>query len=179
MAGRFFAAIDVPSAIKQLLVEIDPEIKGLRWLPGEQMHLTLSFLEDVPSDAENRLKEKLDEVSVPPCFLPVQGVATFSRRGWPAIVWTGVGNAHPHLFVLHRRIQDAVLAAGLEPDLKPFRPHITVARARNVSAATLRPFLRKHEGMDFGLIHVTGFTLYSSLLSREGARHIQEFQKEF
>ncbi len=179
MAGRYFAAIDLPSAITDLLVDLDPGIKGLRWLPGEQMHLTLSFLESVPLDVEHRLKEKLDEVSVPAFFLPVQSVGTFSRKGRPSVVWTGVGNAHPHLFVLHRRIQDAVLAAGLEPDLKPFRPHITVGRARDVSAATLRPFLRKHEDTDFGLIHVTGFTLYSSVLSREGARHRQEFQKEF
>ena len=179
MAGRSFAAIDLPSAITDLLADLDPGIKGLRWLPKGQMHLTLSFLETVPLDAENLLREKLDKVYVPPFFLPVQGVGTFSRKGRPSVVWTGVGTSHPHLFVLHRRIQDAVLAAGLEPDLKPFRPHITVGRARGVSAATLRPFLRKNENADFGLIHVTGFTLYSSVLSREGAMHIQEFQKEF
>jgi 2'-5' RNA ligase len=179
VAGRFFAAIDLPSAITDLLVDLNPGIKGLRWVPREQMHLTLSFLENVPPEAEGRLIEKLDDVSVPPFFLPLQGVATFSRKSRPSVVWTGVGSAHPHLFVLHRRVQDAVLAAGLEPDLKPFRPHVTIGRARNVSAATLRPFLRKHENAEFGLIYVTGFTLYSSVLSREGARHRQVFQKEF
>lgn len=179
MAGRFFAAIDLPSSVKNLLENLDPGIRGLRWVPRQQMHLTLSFLDFVPQESEEHLKEKLGDVFVPPFFLPVQGIGVFSRKGRPSVVWTGVGNAHPHLFVLHRRIQDAVLAAGLEPDLKPFRPHITIGRARGVSAATLRPFLRRNEDADFGLLHVAGFTLYSSVLSREGAMHCEEFRKDF
>ena len=89
----------------------------------------------------------------------------------PTVVWAGVGKGHPHLFALHHHIQDAVLQAGLEPDLKPFHPHITIGRPKNVSRAALLPFLRRHADTEFDIWRVTGFTLFSSLLTELGARY--------
>jgi len=97
----------------------------------------------------------------------------------PTVVWAGVGHGHPHLFSLHRRLQDAVLHANLEPDLKPFHPHITLGRARGVSRAALKPFLRQYEDAEFGLWKVTGFTLYSSVLSADGSSYSIEMRQKF
>ena len=91
----------------------------------------------------------------------------------------GVGKGHPHLFALHQRIQDAVLRAGLEADLRPFHPHVTVGRAKGVSREMLQTFLRKYADADFGMFEVSGFGLYSSLLGTEGALHRLEMQQEF
>ena len=49
------------------------------------------------------------------------------------------------------------LAAGLEPDLRSFHPHVTVARCRDVSPEVIRPFLKAHAAFDAGLIHVESF----------------------
>jgi 2'-5' RNA ligase len=116
---------------------------------------------------------------VPPFFLPVCGVGVFESRGRPSVVWAGVGKGHPHLFTLHRRIQDAVLHAGLEADLKPFHPHVTVARAKGISRQSLQPFLRIYAETEFGLVKVAGFTLFSSVLAPEGATHRVEMRQEF
>jgi 2'-5' RNA ligase len=156
------------------LVSLDPHLNGLRWLTAEQLHLTLSFLGDVEAPVEDRLHEALGEVRVPSFVLPVSGVGVFNARGRPSVVWAGVGKGHPHLFALHRRIQDAVLHTGLEPDLKPFHPHITIGRAKGISRQALQPFLRKHAEADFGMFKVTGFELYSSVLAAEGAIHQME-----
>lgn len=176
---RLFVGLELPPSCKMALVAPDPHLTSLRWLPEEQLHLTLSFVGDVGAPAEASLREALREVQVPPFFLPLRGIGFFESRGRPSVVWVGVGNGHPHLFTLHRRIQDAVLHAGLEPDLKPFHPHVTVARARGISREALHPITRSYAETEFDLIKVTGFALYSSVLAPEGATHCVEMRQEF
>ena len=178
MAKRLFIALELPEIIRHTLADLDPQVKGLRWLPAEQLHMTLSFIGQVNATDEEPLRDALMDVQVPPFFLPIEGVGTFGGAR-PSVVWGGVGRGHPHLFALHKHVQDAVLRAGLEPDLKPFHPHITLARANGVSAAAISPFLRRHAKTEFGLCKVTDFTMFSSVLSREGAIHTPEMRREF
>ena len=138
--------------------------------------MTLSFLGDVEFSKQEILAQNLKAVRVPPFFLPLGGMGSFNVRGRPSVVWVGVGKGHPHLFALHKHIQDAVLGAGLEPDLKPFHPHVTVARANGISRQALQPFLRTHRDVEFGIFKVTEFTLFSSVLAPEGATHTAELR---
>jgi 2'-5' RNA ligase len=176
---RLFVGLELPTSCKTTLLSIDPHVTGLRWLVEEQLHLTLSFLGNVEPPEEDLLRDALREVRVQPFFLPVYGLGVFNVRGEPSVVWAGVGKGHPHLFLLHRRIQDAALHAGLEPDLKPFHPHITIGRAKGVSRQALQPFIRRYAEADLGLFEVTGFALYSSVLSPLGAIHHLEMRQDF
>lgn len=175
---RLFIGLELPKNSRQSLEELDPGVKGVRWLLAEQMHLTMSFLGDVIASNEERLRAALAGVQVPAFFLPIKGVGIFGGAR-PAVVWAGVGQGHPHLFALHKHIQDAVLQAGLEPDLRAFHPHITIGRAKGVSRAALQPFLRKYAETEFGLFKVTGFALFSSVLLPEAAVHSIELRREF
>jgi 2'-5' RNA ligase len=128
---------------------------------------------------EAQLRQALGDVRVPPFFLPLRSVGVFNSRGRPSVVWVGVGKGHPHLFALHRRIQDAILRVGLEADLRTFHPHITIGRANGISSQMLQPFLRSYAESEFGLVQVTGFELYSSVLAPEGATHAVEMRQKF
>jgi 2'-5' RNA ligase len=158
------------------LTEIDPQLRGLRWLGAEQIHLTLVFLGNVAAAGEARLREALTQVQVPPFVLPIQGVGAFGG-GQPRVVWAGVGTAHPHLFALHKRIHDAVLHAGLTAELRPFHPHITLGRAKGLSRGALQPFLRKFAGTEFGLWEVSEFVLFSSVRSPEESTYTIELRQ--
>lgn len=175
---RLFIALELPEACREELAALDPRIKGLRWLPAAQVHLTMSFLGDVDEAHEDRLRETLATVNLPPFFLPIRGLGTFGGQH-PTVVWAGVGKGHPHLFALHHHVQDAVLRAEIEPDLKPFHPHITLGRAKGVSRAALQPFLRQHTETEFDLWKVRGFVLSSSVLSSAGAAHSVELRRDF
>jgi 2'-5' RNA ligase len=174
---RLFIGLELPLTSRTMLAALDPRIKGLRWLPVDQFHLTMSFLGQVEAEQEDTLRTALATVRVPPFFLPIQGVGAFGGAR-PTIVWAGVGKGHPHLFALHKHIQDAVLQSGFEPDLKPFHPHITLARAKDVPRQALHPFLHRYEEAEFDLFPVTAFVLFSSLLSPEGATHTVEMRRE-
>ena len=165
---RLFVSIELPQIVTELLVGLDPKIRGVRWLTPPQMHLTLSFFGSVSSSAEQILKQKLDAFSWKPFFLPLCGLGKFPVKGPPTVIWVGVGTGHPHLFQLHKRVQEAALAAGLEPELRSFHPHVTIARCRNVSAESVRQFFKSHDGFDAGMIHVESFSLHSSNLTPNG-----------
>jgi len=174
MSKRLFVAIDLPESTRQLLADLDPHIRGVRWTEANQMHLTLGFFGDVPEDIELKLREKLSAIDFGGFFLPVNGVGKFSSKGAPKIIWIGVGKAHPHLFQIHKRVQEAALTAAIEPELRPWHPHITIARCRDVSAQTLRKFLQSNGEFDAGMIRVDSFHLYSSKLMPAGPIHTCE-----
>ena len=174
MPKRLFVAIDLPESTRQLLADLDPRVRGVHWTDPAQMHLTLSFLGDVPDESDSALREKLGVIEFGAFFLPIVGVGTFSAKGAPKIIWIGVGKAHPHLFQIHKRVQEAALAAGLDPELRPWHPHVTLARCRDVSAQSLRKFLQSNAEFDAGLIHVEDFHLYSSNLTPAGPIHTRE-----
>jgi RNA 2',3'-cyclic 3'-phosphodiesterase len=174
MSKRLFVAIDLPESTRQLLTALDPHVRGVRWTDPAQIHLTLSFFGEVPDETDLALREKLCAIEFGAFFLPIVGVGAFSAKGAPKIIWIGVGKAHPHLFQIYKRVQEAALAAGLEPELRPWHPHITVARCKDVSAQSLRKFLQAHAEFDAGMIHVEAFHLYSSKLTPAGPIHTRE-----
>lgn len=177
MSKRLFLGLELPAGLRQELAGLDPRIKGVRWVRAEQVHLTMSFLGDVDSVREERLRESLSTVRVPPAFfLPVAGVGVFGGD-WPKVLWAGVGKGHPHLFALHQHLQDAVLQAGLEADLKPFHPHITLGRMKDVSRAALKRFLREYAETEFGLWKVEEVVLFSSVLAPEGSAYTVEWRR--
>jgi RNA 2',3'-cyclic 3'-phosphodiesterase len=174
MSKRLFVAIDLPDSTRQLLEDLNPNIRGVRWTAPDQMHLTLGFFGDVPEDIDLKMREKLSAIEFGAFFLPVTGVGAFPSKGAPKIVWIGVGRAHPHLFQIHKRVQEAALSVGLEPELRPWHPHITIARCRDVSAQTLRRFLQSNIEFDAGMVRVDAFHLYSSKLTPAGPIHTRE-----
>jgi 2'-5' RNA ligase len=171
---RLFVSIDPPQSIRKILVDLDPRIPGVRWTAGDQLHLTLGFFPDVPHDVDLALREKLQAIEFGAFFLRVGGVGTFPPKGMVKIIWIGIGTGHPHLFQVHKRVQEAALAVGLEADLRPWHPHFTLARCRDVPAAALRKFLKSNANFDAGMFRVQAFHLYCSELTPSGPIHTCE-----
>lgn len=142
----------------------------------DQIHLTLSFLGNVGPIAEEALRVKLTAIRFTAFFIPVVGIGTFPQKGKPNVIWAGVSDGHPQLFHVYKRVQEAALAAGLEPDLRSFHPHITFARCKEVSAESIRPFLKAHADFDAGMIRVESFSLYSSIPGPLGSAYTRELE---
>jgi 2'-5' RNA ligase len=173
-AKRLFVSLDLPVAVAEVLVRLTPGVPGVRWLAADQIHLTLAFLGSVSAAAEEKLCANLRAIQFTSFFLPLHGVGSFPTRGRAKIIWIGVGRGHPHLFQLHKRVTDAALAAGIEADLRPWRPHVTLARCDQVSAESIRPFLRADGDFDAGLVPIDSFQLKSSVLTPSGSIYATE-----
>lgn len=173
---RLFVAIDLPEAVTTSLLELRHDLPGVRWLSAEQIHLTVSFLGNVEPGAEETLREKLASIRFSAFFMPVVGIGIFPAKGRPNVIWAGVGRGHPQLYLLHKRAQEAALAAGLEPDLRAWHPHLTFARCRDVSAESVRPLLKTNADFDAGLVRVESFSLYSSQPGPLGSAYTRELE---
>jgi len=171
---RLFVAIDLPREIAERAAALDPHFRSLVFSPPEQIHLTLAFFDRVDLTILETLKGKLATISFRAFFLPLVGLGTFSRHGQPHILWLGVDQAHPHLFQLHKRVNEAALACGLPIEERAWKAHFTIARSRGVSKAMMNAFLKKHRDFDGGMFRVEEFHLYESKLNAGGPIHRRE-----
>jgi 2'-5' RNA ligase len=140
---------------------------GIRWQDDEQLHLTLAFLGEVDRRAEDDLAVALAAVDSPPFELEIRGVGHFERKGRPSALWAGLAASEP-LARLQQRVVAACRRAGLEPDRKAFRPHVTLAHL-NRSSPPVGHWLAAHGTLTSGPWPVGEFTLYESRLSPGGS----------
>ena len=168
---RLFVAIDAPAAVVATLHAAIHPLPGFAWTRPEQLHLTLRFLGDTPAALIAPLRERLRAIRVASFILPVEGLGVFPPRGQPRVLWCGIGNGHPHLHQLRQRIDDTLLALGIEADLRRFVPHFTLARLTPAARSQLPHWLHTHRNLAAPPFRVDRFTLYASELRAEGAVH--------
>lgn len=170
--SRLFLAIDAPEPVALSLAAIAAPTPGISWTPPERLHLTLRFLGDTPNERIPALCERLRRLGVAPFILPVETLGVFPPRGQPRVLWCGVGRGHPHLHQLRQRVDDTVLALGLEADLKSFVPHFTLARVAGAAKpAAIAQWLHLHREFAAPPFRLERFALYSSELQPAGAVH--------
>jgi RNA 2',3'-cyclic 3'-phosphodiesterase len=168
---RLFIALSLPSAVRDVLAELAEPLPGVVWTRPEQLHITLRFLGDVPEDRVETMMARLAGVQVAPFILPVEGVGAFPPNRPPRILWIGIGSGHPRLFQLRQRLDDALLASGLQLDVRTFHPHVTLARVTEDAAAASTHWLHTHRSSAAPPLRVESFDLYRSDLRPSGAVH--------
>jgi hypothetical protein len=72
-----------------------------------------------------------------PITLRIAGGGSFGGRGRSGVLWAGLSGDVPALAEVHADLRNALVAADLPHDARPFTPHLTVAYAqdRDVRAA--------------------------------------------
>lgn len=168
---RLFVALPLPATIRESLARLAAPVAGVRWTPIDQLHLTLRFLGDVPSDQISALTDRLAKIRVAPFVLPLEGVGSFPPNRPARVLWVGVGSAHPRLFQLRQRLDDTLLAAGLLLDVRTFHPHVTLARATETATAAVTRWLHGHRDAGAPPFQADAFALYASELQPDGAVH--------
>jgi 2'-5' RNA ligase len=79
------------------------------------------------------------------------------------VVWLGVGRGAERFCEVARAVEDAVRGAGFEPDARPFRAHVTVARLDR--PADVSGFVERHGAVRIPFA-VREVVLYESKLGR-------------
>lgn len=168
---RLFTAIDLPEALARRLAAMGFGLPGARWVPAEQLHLTLRFIGEVDGGRFREIGEALDDVRANPFELQLSGFGCFPPRGPARILWVGVEPTAP-VAALHRKVENVLVRQGLvEPEKRKFSPHVTVARLQNVPVAKLGNFLAGNNLFRSETFTVTNFHLYSSELTPKGPIH--------
>ena len=152
---RLFLAINPGAEVKTRIDEAMVPLRGaapaLRWVAADRLHLTVKFLGEQPSSIVPALSQAIDTAVARHGDAPLAlgGVGAFPNFRRARVVWLGV-EPHPRLELLHHDIEEACAALGFEPDGRPFRPHLTVARVPDgTTGETLRALSRAARAASF------------------------------
>lgn len=168
---RLFIAIEPPDDLKTALVRLRVDVPGARWVPTEQLHLTLAFLGEVEENRAGELSERLALIHTPPFHLSFSGTGCFPNRHRPRVLWAGL-EPHPGLMRLAAGVHGAVLACGIPQEERPFSPHITLARLKFPAAREVDAFLAMPQKLKLPPFPVREIILFQSRLTPHGAEHI-------
>ena len=167
---RLFVGIRPPAAIRAQLLDTMSGAEGVRWQDDEQLHITLRFIGAVERPVAEDVAAMLGQVHGTAFELAVAGVGLFDRgTGRPTALWAGV-RPHDAISELHRKVDRAIVRAGLAPEGRAYLPHITLARIGG-RGAVVDPWLAANAGLASPAFAVTHFLLFESHLGREGARY--------
>ena len=144
---RLFLAVELPEpwlreaarALDALTAALGDDASVLRPVALDRMHLTVRFLGEVDEELAPALDAALRE-SVPPVGVDLELTAagTFGSAARTSVVWLGLGGDLDALRALAGRVEAGVEAAGLPPERRELRPHVTLARVRQRASASQR-----------------------------------------
>ena len=171
---RLFVGLAVDEAVKETLEKLTLRRRakddGLRWSTPDQWHVTLVFLGEVDDEARGRLVRELGEVRQSALTLRMERLGVFARAG---ILHAEV-EVSPELLRLYEAVAAAVQRVGLEMEERPYRAHITLARARNKDGGKTIARLRRSAQQQKlnARWEAAEFLLYESQLSPSGSRYV-------
>jgi 2'-5' RNA ligase len=170
---RLFVGLDFPWQTKQMLGSLAGGVPGARWVPPENLHLTLRFIGEMPVHRAEEIDQALAVLSQPTFPLVLRGIGTFTKAGQACALWVGVERSPP-LQRLQAKIETALQRAGCPPDRRRFTPHITLARLRDPAPAKVVAFVQGHNLFHSEPIAIEQFVLFSSLLGKEASVYARE-----
>lgn len=154
---RLFIGIELPDDLKRRAAAAAARVRErigraapesrVRWVEPANLHITIWFLGEVPEPRVEALVASLTEPLEARRFtLRVAGAGAFPQSGPPRAIWLGLAAGVEGLRAVHDQLKLRLSPLGFEPEKRPFSPHLTIARVKDVrplDAAVMRRILRE------------------------------------
>lgn len=139
MALRLFIAIELPETIHANIAHAMATLQkatprhAIRWVPPENLHLTLKFLGTTPEDQIENVGQALGKaIEGQPAFLvDIEGSGCFPDYRRPRVIWLGLKDSSMQLSPLRNAVEALVAPLGFPTDVRPFSPHLTLGRVKD------------------------------------------------
>ena len=183
---RTFIAVEIPPQVqKKIQLATEPFRKAtgtslVRWVPVQNMHLTLKFLGDVSSANVDILSQMLrtEADSCPAFDMHISGLGSFPSLKRPRVLFIGI-QAPAELEALYRGIEVACARLGYESETRDFSPHLTLGRVKQDASALdqqrIRRVLEETKIDSLGTARVNSVHLCKSDLKPTGSVYTQIF----
>lgn len=140
-------------------------VEALRPVPRRNWHLTLAFLGNRPLDWLAALQTQWAPRQTP-ATLTAQGVQIRCFPDAKGRVLALVLEADPGLLELKRQVDQLLCQQGFSPEIRPWRPHVTLGRFDHSPRHKILPTVDCPVALEFSAIR-----LFQSLLSEQGAEY--------
>ena len=177
---RAFIAINLSQEILEGIELMSLELRSrledvpIRWVPADNIHLTLKFLGNVSTTNLEMLKEIMGNVvsNHHECDISVGGIGAFPKPHNPRVIWVGM-EVPQELISLQRNIEIETARLGYSREHRPFSAHLTFGRvSRNASSQDVHAIAEILDSYKVGFLGATRITsvyLYRSDLKPDGA----------
>lgn len=183
MGIRSFISINLTETLKKeinnLLTDLKKHNLDVKWVPVENLHVTLKFLGHIPEETVEKVKERLLKVSslFEPFRLRFNGIGFFPDRKRPRVIWIDISDSDV-LKILQETIEERLKEIGFAREERGFSPHLTIGRIRSLrDRERLIGIVETIKDQEFGIIDVDRVYLMKSDLRPGGAQYsvIAEF----
>ncbi|HDD53686.1 MAG TPA: RNA 2',3'-cyclic phosphodiesterase [Thermosulfidibacter takaii] len=177
---RAFIAMELSPQVKESLRKLINDLKSRnikgRWVPPENIHLTLRFLGNIEEDQVKAIEQLLEEVAeeADPFQISIEGLGAFPHPARPRVLWVGVKEGTTTLQRLYQIIEKGLVRLGFPPNDKSFKPHLTLARFKNPLERTRRlvyQTCKEFQEKEWDRMEATSVILFESILSPQGAQY--------
>lgn len=174
---RSFIAINLPESVKS---EIDAIIERLRpagppakWVPGENLHLTLKFLDEITVEQVAAIRGAITLAAdgLAPFEIRLRGFGVFPNETKARVFWIGIESGYEIMKTLAAKIDEQITPLGFEREKRPFSAHVTLARLREPAPAGRLVRAAEHMPYQSEPISVRSIELMKSVLSPKGASY--------
>jgi 2'-5' RNA ligase len=144
---------------------------AVKWVPPQNMHLTMCFLGEITEPMIRALKDIVEQVtrSFPPFEMETAGLGVFPDTRNPRVIWAGVHSDDSHLERLYTALSRVLEETGFKTDKRPFKSHVTIGRIKSGDAAAVIGCLEESDKAVFGRSKIRNLVCYRSTLHATGA----------
>ena len=189
---RLFTAIELPEPVRRHLSDVQASAKRVweadrirmweadrsrtspvSWTRVRSLHVTLKFLGEVSEVRLDQTREALRTIKLgpPPVTLVGEGIDAFPSQQDPRILVARMGGDMEGLKRLRDRIEDVCADLGFAREVRPFRPHVTFARAKRPIRAWAEIQQSTAAAFPGPQFNAVSFALFQSWLNLGGANY--------
>lgn len=123
---RLFFALWPDEAVRDAVAAQLPSTpKPAKPVSRDNWHVTLAFLGETARERRRAFEAAAESVAASPFDLTLDRLGYFHR---PRVLWLGADTVPEHLAALHADLNALLAEQGFEPDRRPFKAHLTLAR---------------------------------------------------
>ena len=162
---RTFIAIQFPDHVADQLCSLPQDLLMAKWVPEDNLHLTLEFLGELNSREIDDLMLTLGRLMHEPITMRFSGLGVFGDDR-PRTLYANPVDAGP-LIDLQMRVQAAVKRAGLQCKRRKYKPHTTVAKISRTPSYMTGEYLEREGAFRTEPFQIHEFSLLESQLGNE------------
>ncbi len=188
MKTRTFLAAEISEEVRKRLLDMIRNFgidKGVKWVRGENMHVTIYFFGNVENEILRVLREVIAKsVETLNGFeIDIRGIGAFPNLNRPRVIWAGVMDSTETLKVIYNEVYKRIIKrklnkSGVQVESREYKPHLTLGRVKGVIDASGIEKLSQCIDYNFGRCYIDKVVLFSSELHRDGPIYtpLQEFK---
>ncbi len=173
---RCFVAFDLPAPVCNHLAAVVGPLRDryqIRWVPREQMHLTMLFAGELSPAGVDALCDHVERVDAAPVSLSLDRLGAYPPRGLPRVVWASLAGDVETLYRIHGELEELGAVYGVAREKRGFSPHVTLGRVKgNFGALALLDQLTELSGeLKDKPFAPPSLSVYESRLTPRGPRY--------